>query len=211
MTEHVTEWLSAYLDGELRGLRLRQVEAHLAECATCRSDLIELRELSALLKGNVPAETFTSTEHFVANLTLGLPRRPEIHHRRPVTEIVWWLAPVAVLGAWIFTQTVLTVSTLVSAADLTGLFGNAAAWLQNGSQHTEWFTATFSLFGNNLNGSARTLLGVLDSLSILRLNFTAQLVWQAAIALLYIAWLVFWWAYRRTMANLPFPQVPSHS
>jgi hypothetical protein len=201
MIEHVTEWLSAYLDGELRGLRLRQVEVHLSECAACRSELIKLRNLSALLKDTAPGEIFMPTERFVTNLTLNLPRRLEVRQRRSATEIVWWLVPVAVLGAWIFTQTVLTVSTLVSTANLTGLFGNAAAWLQSGPQHAEWFSATLSLFGNNLSGNARTLLDVLDDLSIFRLSFTAQLAWQAGIGLLYWIWLAVWWSRRRAMAN----------
>ena len=50
MIEHVNEWLGAYLDGELRGLRLRQVESHLAECSVCHSELESLRNLSALLR-----------------------------------------------------------------------------------------------------------------------------------------------------------------
>jgi hypothetical protein len=211
MIEHVTEWLSAYLDGELRGLRLRQVEAHLSECAACCSELVKLRNLSALLKDTAPGEIFMPTERFVTNLTLNLPRRPEARQRRSATEIVWWLVPVAVLGAWIFTQTVLTVSTLVSTANLTGLFGNAAAWLQSGPQHAEWFSATLSLFGNNLSGNARTLLDVLDELSIFRLSFTAQLAWQAGIGLLYWIWLAVWWTRRRTTANRHFPHAPSHS
>jgi hypothetical protein len=201
MNEHVTEWLSTYLDGELRGLRLRQVEAHLTECAACRSELTELRSLSALLKGTAPAETFLPTERFVTNLTLSLPRRSEIHQRRSATEIVWWLVPVAVLSAWIFTQTVLAVSMLVSTANLTGLFGNAAAWLQSGPQHTEWFSATLSLFGSNLSGNARALLDVLDDLSIFRLSFTTQLAWQAVIGVLYWIWLAVWWNRRRTITN----------
>ena len=48
MTEHVTAYLGAYHDGELRGRRLRQVEAHLAHCATCRAELERLRALAAL-------------------------------------------------------------------------------------------------------------------------------------------------------------------
>ena len=54
MSEHVTEWLNAYLDGELHGARLRQVENHLAECAECRAELDECAELSALLQRNRP-------------------------------------------------------------------------------------------------------------------------------------------------------------
>ncbi|MFH1523794.1 MAG: zf-HC2 domain-containing protein [Chloroflexota bacterium] len=210
MIEHVTEWLSAYLDGELHGLRLRQVEIHLTECAVCHSELVELRKLSSLLQETVPTDAFTPVERFAANLTLILPRRPEIHQYRLGTEIVWWLVPVALLGIWLFTQTVLSVSAVVSGANLAGLFGNATSWLQSGPQHTEWFMATFSMFGSNLNGNVSALLGVLDNLSVLQLSFIAQLAWQAAIAVLYLGWLAFWWAHRRTTANLPFPQAPSH-
>ena len=31
MPEHVTDWLGAYMDGELRGLMLHKVEEHLSE------------------------------------------------------------------------------------------------------------------------------------------------------------------------------------
>jgi len=201
MIEHVTEWLGAYLDGELRGLRLRQVEDHLLECAACHTELEDLRSLSKLLKDTVPAGTLTPTERFVTNLTLNLPRRPEAPQYQKAAEILWRLVPVAVLGAWIFTQTVLAVSTLVSTANLTGLFGNAAAWLQSGPQHTEWFSATLSLFGSNLSGNARALLDVLDDLSIFRLSFTTQLAWQAVIGVLYWIWLAVWWNRRRTITN----------
>ena len=50
MNEHVTAWLGAYHDGELRGRRLRQVETHLAHCATCRAELERLRALTAICR-----------------------------------------------------------------------------------------------------------------------------------------------------------------
>ena len=59
MNEHVTPWLGAYHDGELRGRRLQQVETHLAHCAACRAELEELRALSALLQESPVPETFT--------------------------------------------------------------------------------------------------------------------------------------------------------
>jgi hypothetical protein len=42
MSKHITEWLSAYLDGELQGSRFQQVEEHLAECETCKNELESL-------------------------------------------------------------------------------------------------------------------------------------------------------------------------
>ena len=39
MSDHVIDWLSAYLDGELKGGRLQRVEEHLAGCRACREEL----------------------------------------------------------------------------------------------------------------------------------------------------------------------------
>ena len=57
MKPHVTEWIPAYYDGELRGARLGQVEAHLEGCTDCRAELEQLRRLSVLLgeAAEVPA------------------------------------------------------------------------------------------------------------------------------------------------------------
>lgn len=43
--------LSAYYDGELRPEECRSLEAHLAECAVCRTELAHLRTLSRLVAG----------------------------------------------------------------------------------------------------------------------------------------------------------------
>ena len=211
MIEHVTELLGAYLDGELRGLRLHQVEEHLEKCKACQKELKVLRGLSTLLQETIPAEDFTSTERFISNLTLSLPRRPEAVPRRKPLEILWWLVPAGVLGAWVFLQTVITVSTLVSTADLTGLFGNAVAWLQSGSQQSLWFSASMSLFGNHIHGNERTALDLLNGLSIFGSSLTMQLVWQAGIAMVYWVWLGLWWTRRRVAAAPRLPQSPYHS
>jgi hypothetical protein len=211
MIEHVTDLLGAYLDGELRGLRLHQVEDHLSKCAACRTELEELRSLSMLLQETIPAEAFTPTDRFVANLSLTLPRRPEANPVRKPLEFLWWAVPAGVLGAWVFLQTVITVSTLVSTADLTGLFGNAATWLQNGSQQSLWFSASMSLFGNQVQGSGQTVLDLLNDFSVFGSSLIMQLVWQAGIALVYWVWLGLWWNRRRAVATPRLSKMPSHS
>ena len=211
MIEHVADLLGAYLDGELHGLRLRQVEDHLAKCAACRKELAELCGLSTLLQESLPTEAFTPTDRFVANLALTLPRRPVTVPSRKPLEFIWWLVPVGVLGAWVFLQTVITVSTLVSTADLTGLFGNAAAWLQNTPLNTLWFSASMGLFGNQIQGSGRTTLDLLNDFSIFGSTITMQLVLQAGIALLYWVWLGLWWNRRRAIATPGLPNMASHS
>jgi hypothetical protein len=211
MIEHATELLGAYLDGELRGLRLHQVEEHLAKCKACQKELEELRGLSKLLQETVPAEAFTPTDRFVANLALNLPRRTEAKPTRKPLEFIWWLVPAGVLGTWVFLQTVMTVSTLISTANLTGLLGNATAWLKNGSQQSLWFSASMGLFGNHLSGSGRTTLDVLNGLSVFGSSILMQLVWQAGIALVYWVWLGLWWTRRRAAVTPRLPQSPSHS
>ena len=81
MSRHVTNWLGGYLDGELKGLRLRRVEAHVAQCAACRGEVEALRDLVALLKESPPVEGLTPPERFAAQIELRLSPRPE----RPAT------------------------------------------------------------------------------------------------------------------------------
>jgi len=210
MIEHVTDLLGAYLDGELHNLRLRQVEDHLAKCAACRAELEELRGLSLLLQESVPAEALTPTDRFVANLTLNLPRRPDPVRSRTSFEFLWWLLPASTLVLWFLFQTAATLSTLVSAASMTGLFGNATAWLQNGSQNAAWFSASMNLFGSHINGDTRTTLDVLNGLSVFGAGYLVQLIWQAAIGLVIAGWLAAWFAYRRRQGER-LPQEGLHS
>ena len=63
MSNHVTEWLSAYLDGELKGRQLQQVEEHLAECEACQAELDSLQGLSGLLH-EVPVRRVHSQRTF---------------------------------------------------------------------------------------------------------------------------------------------------
>lgn len=212
MIEHVTDLLGAYLDGELHGLRLRQVEGHLVKCAACRKELAELKGLSTLLRETIPAEDFTPTDRFVANLALSLPRRPEAASNWKPLELIWWLVPAGVLGVWVFLQAVSSVSTLVSTANLTGLLGNAAAWLQGGPQQSLWFSAGMSLFGNQIQGTGRTTLDLLNRLSVFGSSIAMQLAIQGLIALVYWIWMGLWWTHhRRAVATRFFPTLSSRS
>ena len=92
MCEDMRALLNAYLDGELSGWRLLQVQNHLASCASCREELRELRTVSDLLHA-APAPEFVPAERFVANLTLNLPRRPITAHLKRGPTLAWWLAP----------------------------------------------------------------------------------------------------------------------
>ena len=193
MTEHASEWLNAYLDGELGGLRQRQVEQHLERCAACRAELEALRGLSALLRETPPAAEFTPTGRFVTNLMLSLPRHPDASQPRKAASLGWWLAPAGLLGAWFFLRTVLTLTGVFTAADATGLLKQANAWFTGGQPQAAWFVAITSLFGGQMSTAQQSTLSLFNQVSVFGGDLFSGFLWQAAIVLLYWVWLAAWW------------------
>jgi predicted anti-sigma-YlaC factor YlaD len=197
MTEHVTAWLGAYHDGELRGRRVQQVEAHMAGCATCRAEMEKLRELSALLTESPPVPDLTSPERFVAQVGLRLPRRPERSAWHRGLEIGWQLAPLGLLGAWAMVQAVFAVAGLLLIALQMGLGGDALAWLLPGPPQGTRLTAVFGLSDIGLNDVGQIALNLLSGGGPLGWGVTLNLVSLLVIGLLYWSWLASWWVLHR--------------
>ena len=197
MTEHVTAWLGAYYDGELHGRRLRQVETHLAHCATCRAELESLRALTTLLQESPMAVDLASPERFVARVGLRLPRRPARPAWQRTLEIGWQLAPLGLIGAWTFVQAVFTVSRGVLVALRMGLGGDLAAWLPTTSRQGMWLTEILSFSDAGLNDLGRVLLRLLSDGGPLGWSVTLYIVSLAVLGLLYLSWLASWWARRQ--------------
>ena len=198
MADHITEWLGAYLDGELRGTRLRQVESHLAACEQCQIELDGMQGLSALLHETAPTGDFLPAERFVSNLTLNLPRQTEQSQTRKSLEIGWWLIPVGLLGTWVFVQATFQLSSLVMAASDFGLFGANFTWFDGGIQQTRWFALLMNIFDGQPG-----FLFTLNNTDLFLQNLTGQFIWQAALAVLYLGWLASWWIrYQRQAANM---------
>ncbi len=111
MNRHVDRWLEAYVDGELGDARRRQVEAHLRQCARCRTMLGELRSLSTWLR-RVPApRPALSTEQFAVAVVSQLPGRPSLLRgvvNAPFTW--WWSVPLILLAILAFGQGALTAT-----------------------------------------------------------------------------------------------------
>ena len=194
MSEHVTAWLGAYYDGELHGRRLRQVETHLAHCATCRAELESLRALTTLLQESPVAVGLASPERFVARVGLRLPRHPERTAWQRTLEIGWRLAPLSLIGAWTFVQAVFAVSRGMLVALRMGLRGDLAAWLPATLQQGTWLTEVLSFSDTGLNNVGRVVLQLLSDGGPLGWNVTLYIVSLAVIGLLYLSWLASWWA-----------------
>lgn len=56
-TPHVHDRLGEYLDGDLSGQELQEVEAHLNGCARCARELAYLRQVRSLLAARPPARS----------------------------------------------------------------------------------------------------------------------------------------------------------
>ncbi|HKI54927.1 MAG TPA: zf-HC2 domain-containing protein [Anaerolineales bacterium] len=192
MSNHITEQLNAYMDGELKGKQLRQVEDHLTECEACQAELESLQGLSALLH-EVPAPEFTSNERFVTQVNLLLPERQTARTRSRILELGWWMIPVSLLAAWIFISTSSLISNAVSAADNFGLLDNTTALISDSSESAVW-TSRLGQVGI-LKGEG---LQVAETTESFTRNVLPQFIWQVSIALLYLAWIAMWWA-RQTL------------
>ncbi len=192
MNGHVTNWLSAYLDGELSESRRLKVQAHLEECAVCRAELEGLRRVSQMLQ-SAPAPEFTPADTFSARLALQLPRNQPVEQPVRRSTLLWWLAPAVLLAAWIFIQIVFGISGAVGLLDAANLFPDASLPAADGAPHSLWYTALVNLLGGLVNGMPRSALELLDQVSVLTATALSSLFWQALIALLYLAWLVVWW------------------
>jgi predicted anti-sigma-YlaC factor YlaD len=189
MAKHVTEWLNAYLDGELKGSQLQRVEAHLAECQVCAAELESLSRLSSLLH-EVPVPEFTPPERFAAQVNLRLPHQQKSISTNKIFEIGWWIIPVGLLATWIFLNTSFLVNDILSVANNFGLLTNVPTWLRLGTSSAADWSSILGRFGvlsgNSLDWAASTE-------AFTRTNLP-QITLQISIALLYLSWMAIWWA-----------------
>ena len=204
MSEHVQEWLNAYLDGELSGWRCERVEKHLADCTTCRAEMEALRRLSQAVQQVPLPQDFPSTERFAAQVMLRLPRQQAQPARRTTRELGWWLAPAALLVAWAFVQAVFWLSTGIWTAGEAGLLGDAVAWLAPEAQGGGMLTGVFQWIGVIPAGTMQQIAGFSESIGW---NLLLQLVLEGGLALLYLGWLVTWWQRRQQQSAGLVPAV----
>ena len=197
MIEHVSTWLEAYHDGELRGRRLQQVETHLEVCSLCRAELERLQHLSSLLQESPAAEGLIPVDQAVAQVGLRLPRRPAVPAWQRALESGWQLTPVLLLAAWTFMQTVFLVTEVLLIAVQLGFGGDALAGLLPASPGGPRLTELFGPPDASLADLGRAVLHTLGQGGPWGWDFALRLALPMLIGLMYWSWLASWWARRR--------------
>jgi predicted anti-sigma-YlaC factor YlaD len=93
--QHINHLLDEYHDGELAPARRRYVETHLAECPTCRAELEQMSQLTALLQDVPLPDEFSSPQLFGAQVALRVSRQHVERSRYP--GAAWHIVPVLLL------------------------------------------------------------------------------------------------------------------
>ena len=197
MKDHASHWLGAYLDGELRGLRLRWVESHVEECAACQSELDALLTLRALLLESPAVETITRPDRFVAQVALKLPRRQERPPAQRALEMSWKMVPVGLLLVLAFVQTVFIVAGVLQVALSLGLGGDVAAVVLPSSAGGVSFPDVFALSQASLSDAFQMTIGLVRSGAALAWLPVLNVLVLVVIGMLYWSWLASWWVRRR--------------
>jgi anti-sigma factor RsiW len=192
MPKHVTEWLGAYADGELRGNRLQHVKEHFAECEVCQLELESLDRLSSLLQ-EAPLPEFSPPERFAAQVGLRLPHSKPASTERKVFEIGWWMIPVGLLAIWVFASVSFLLGDILAVANNFGLLPNTPDRTIFGIFNGAGWSATLGQFGV-LSGDALDQLAFMETIARTSLP---QIILQVSIALLYLSWIAIWWARRQ--------------
>jgi len=198
MSNHVTEWLNAYYDGELKGKRLQQVEEHLAACEACQAELESLQGLSALLQ-EVPAPEFPSPERFATQVNLFLPQKRTTTPGTQLFEVGWWMIPVGLLAVWVFISTAALLGDAMSAAKNFGILDSTTASFISAPSETVEVTSTLGQFGM-LHGNSLQWAETTESFTR---GLFPQIILQVAVALLYVTWFAVWWARHTRQMNGP--------
>ena len=191
MSEHVKEMLHAYHDGELAKWQAEQVEAHLAECKSCREELSSLRQLSDLLQSVPGMEGSVNSYEFVRQVQRKLDTAPRQSGWRRGFRMSWQLAPLGMLLVLVFVQTTMQLNNLVT---LLGLLGGEQveknlALLQ--ARIPARLPVSLPNYGlKAVRGLPWESLGVG---AFFDFDLTFNLTLPAMISLLAVSWLAGWW------------------
>jgi len=180
MNGHVDLWEESYQDGELDAWQKQMVDSHLEVCPRCREQMAKQKALSALLHEVPPMTPELSEARFVSQVNLRLERRaPALSLKQRSTDIVWLLAPVALLLVLVFIQTVFWVQALVARVP------GAERILVGRGELLQGFLQIPPLLSDLLSSPA--------AFPLLSWNSLNGLIAMLLVGLIYLAWLAGWW------------------
>jgi anti-sigma factor RsiW len=189
MHKDLYPFLNSYLDGELEGTQLKQMETHLKMCEICQNELKEFRHISELLH-KAPAPEIRRADRFVTNLTLNLPRR-SVNDQPAQPNLVWWLIPAGLLFAWFFIKATILVTDAVSVVGTAGFLGQTSTWLNGTGHQPLWFAVLNWISGGQAaNGANFNLLNTVNGIAS---GFFTGFLWQTGVGLGYLGWVAVWW------------------
>jgi len=194
MTEHVTQWLEAFYDGELKGGPARQVKEHLEICDACLAEFESLNSLSALLKEFPEARNLTPVDTFAAQVGLRLPRKAQVSKENKFFRLGWQWVPIGLLATWVFVQTVFFVNGFLTW--VLRIFPGTeqfTGFLQNNTQTESFFGAASNLNIADFSGISQFWQNILRGGGPLGWAVTLNLVLTLILGLLYLSWLASWW------------------
>jgi len=193
--QHVTRWLPAYHDNELPAWRRHTVAAHLARCAGCRAELADMVMLSRWLHADDVAVRGLSTEQFVNQVNLQLPRRPvEVRWVRGL-RTAWQWSPLALFGAWVFAQTLFAIVSGVNLAAFLGVSPVALTTVLPASPTPAWYTALLNI--SNWYEGGQWMWGNVYGVGMVVQGLTLNWVVLGTVGVLFSSWLASWWVVAR--------------
>lgn len=197
MIEHVTHLLGAYYDGELRGKRLRDTEAHLRSCEHCKLELDRLKALSTVLAEGPDPSGLSSEDGYVTKVALSLPRKQDEPVSKRAFNLGWQAAPVSILGVWAFLQSLLLVSGVVFLLIQLGFDLDPLTSLIAPSPWDARLGTSLGFGGGGVDELSRTALNILSNGGPLGWGSLLYLGLTLALGLLYCSWLASWWVRQR--------------
>ncbi len=206
MNQHVSQWIEAYADGELRGSRLQQVEAHLQACASCQGEFEQLRKLSTLLQADPRPAPRNSPERFAAQVGLRLSRKPTPPVWQRTLRLGWQATPLGIIAVWTFLQVALFLTGVLQNLGLEQFLAPSQPVF---SPSPAGFTL-LNLFGTSLWDVAQQALPWLDLAEPSFATLGLELSITVITALLLWSWLVSWWAVRQRQLR-PQPAIGGQS
>lgn len=190
MNEHLNFWIDAYLDGEIAGGLLEQVEAHLHSCEDCQQLLESRKKLSVLLQSMPSVEVVKPETQFLADVNALISNHRSSKRTLP-PQIRDWIAGRFQFLAWSSVSLIIVfvnifLRTVGLLEGFLSLFPGDHQTLLNQLTMAPSVPQVFA------PEPLRTIVGQIGWFGLLDWNWIEGLVVSVVLSILYVAWLTWW-------------------